>query len=356
MTGQPARIGLYARSEVLGGAERSMLTLANAYAGDHELVIVSPSPVVLEEAAAAVGSVERHLISLPGGALGDLRAHRQALRGLELDLLQVTLPSPFAARDVQMAAHSLRLPTIGVQQLVLPARRARGARLVRWFARPLAATIAVGGRTADDLVAFFGMDRSRIHVVHNGVPVPPPTRIELDDRPVVGFIGRYEEQKGIDRLIRAMAEVPEGRLLLVGDGSLRGDLERLCIELGVEDRVEVGPWRADTRDLVGAFDVFALASVDEAFPLTIGEAMLAGVPVVATNVGSVSEAVIDDETGLLVESGDHEALVAALRRLLTDDELAGRLAAAGRAHAEANFTDVAMAAGYERVWNSVLDR
>lgn len=350
------RVGLYCHSDVIGGAERSLLTLLGAAGTDHDLVVVSPSDALLAAVEATVPGTPIHRVEAGDGLVDDIRRHRSAFAALDLDLLQITLPNPFAARSAHLAAYSLRLPTVAVQQLVLPAKRRRGALLVRALARPLAATIAVGRRSADDLHRFFGLDPRHIEVVHNGIamPAPPPPPGGLDRPPVVGCVARYEDQKGIDRLIRAVAEIPDARLLLVGDGSRRDDLERLAEELDVQDRVEVGPWRDDARSLIAAFDVFALASVDEAFPLTIVEAMLAGTPVVATDVGSVREAVIDGETGRLVRSGDHAGLVAALRSLLDDRAEAERLAARARELAEADYTAEAMAAGYRRVWDAVL--
>lgn len=351
-----SRIGLYCRSDVIGGAERSMLSLAAAYRGAHTLVVLSPSRVVGDAVAVEAPDIEFHKFDSGSSMIDDIGRHRRVFAGADLDLVQVTLPNPFFARSAQLAAFSLRLPTVAVQQLVLAPRRRRGAWLVRVVARPLAATVAVGRQSADDLERLYGLNRERIHVVHNGVPypAPPPVPGGLDRRPVIGCVARYEDQKGLDRLIRAMVDIPDARLVLVGHGSLRDDLRMLAAELGVADRVDVGPWRSDARQLIAAFDVFALASVDEAFPLTIVEAMLAGTPVVATDVGSVKEAVIDQETGLLVPSGDHDALVGAIRRLLDDRDAAWRLAAAARDLAESQYIVERMVDGYERVWESVL--
>lgn len=352
------RVGLYCHSDVIGGAERSMLSVAAAYRGSAELIVISPSAAVLDAAATTVAGVPRQRVASAGGFVDQVRQHRRTLAELDLDLLQITLPNPFAARPAHLAAYSLRLPTVAVQQLVLPPARRRGALLARVLARPLGATVAVGRRSAEELHRFYGLSPDRIEVVHNGIPLPAPGPPPggLGRPPVIGCVARYEDQKGIDRLIRALVEIPEARLLLVGDGSRRDDLVRLAAELGVDDRVEVGPWRDDARSLIAAFDVFALASVDESFPLTIVEAMLAGTPVVATDVGSVREAVVDGETGRLVRSGDHAGLVAAIRGLLDDRAEAERLAAAAQALAEEHFTATAMADGYERVWHKVLER
>jgi glycosyltransferase involved in cell wall biosynthesis len=157
-------------------------------------------------------------------------------------------------------------------------------------------------------------------------------------------------------LLAAMAQVPDTRLVIVGDGTEREDLRRRAGALGIADRVDFVGWQDDARPAIESFDVFALGSRDEAFPLTIVEAMLGGTPVVATDVGSVAEAVVQEETGLLVPPGDVPALAGAIRRLLDDDALRGRLASAARARAEERFTDVAMARGYDALWSSLLAR
>jgi len=351
--GRRRRIGLYCRSNVIGGAEAALLNLAAGHVGDDDLVIVSPSPEVIESAAQIAPNVERHFIA-DGDGIRTMLALRRGFARLSLDLLQITLPNPFAARDAQLAAFSLRLPVITVQQLVLAPRRRRGAWIVRLFAVPIRATIAVGDRSGRDVATFFGIPERKIHIIHNGVPAEAPAPVELECRPVIGCVARYEEQKALHRLIEAMTELPDARLMLIGDGSLRDDLHARATALGVHDRVQIAGWTKAARTFIASFDVFVLPSVDEAFPLTIVEAMLARTPVVATDVGSVSEAVIDGETGLLVQSGDAAGLVEAIRRVLYEPGLANRLVSSAHDFARCEFTADTMAANYAEIWQRIL--
>jgi glycosyltransferase involved in cell wall biosynthesis len=347
-------IGLYSDSQILGGAERSLLTLAAAYRGSAELVVCSPHPQLVREAGQIAGVHTRQLrvrTSHPGSVLD----HRREFRDLGLDLLQVTLSNPFGSRPALLGGVLARIPTLAVEQLVFPSRRWRGRMLKQALARIQSGTIAVGTASADDLQRHFGLPRASITVVHNGVP-DRQFGHRRNERPVVGCAARLEDQKGIDVLVRAFARVPEASLVLVGDGECRVALERLVADLNLVDRVKFMGWRDDAPRQIASFDVFALASRNEAFPLTIVEAMLAGTPVVASDVGSVSEAVIDGATGLLVPSGDEAALAQALRRLLGDEALRERLATAAREHALAHFTDLTMADRYDQVWQAVLDR
>jgi glycosyltransferase involved in cell wall biosynthesis len=349
-----ARIGLYSESEQIGGAERSLLHLL-AHAGRrNELVLCTSSQPLLLEASRHVPAIERHLLPRAKSGFVDALAHRKALRALKLDLLQITLGNPFRARSAMLAAFSLRLPTVAVEQLVLPARRRRGRVLKHVLSRPLAAHVVVGRQSAVDLARFYRLPERTLTVIYNGIPDVPVEPIPFEDGPVVGSAARLEEQKGFDILIAAMRGVPSARLVLVGDGRERCVLEHQVNALGMEDRVEFCGWLDDARPAIKGFDVFALASRTESFPLTIVEAMLSGVPVVATNVGSVAEAIIDERTGLLVQPGDVDGLASGIRRLLDDAPLRADLIARARVLAVERFTVESMVAGYERLWSEVL--
>lgn len=354
MGGHGDVVALYSDSRVIGGAERSMLHLAAAHAAEARLVICSPAAELLEEAERLVPAVPRHLVPSGGSFAADVAHHRRAFRAVGADLVQVTLCNPFAARAAQLAGFTARLPTVAVEQLVLPSRRRQGAVLKSIWSRPLAGHVAVGNRSADDVATWFHLPRSRVTVIHNGVPDLAVTPVRHGDGPVIGCAARLEDQKNLHLLVGAMAELPSATLVLIGDGSRRGALERQAEADGVADRVHFLGWLDDPRPHVAGFDLFVLPSQAESFPLSIVEAMLHGVPVVASDVGSVADAVVHGRTGLLVPEGDRAALAAAVRRLLADPGERAALAAAARAHAEAQFTDTVMAQRYDELWRRVL--
>lgn len=150
-----------------------------------------------------------------------------------------------------------------------------------------------------------------------------------DGQLVVGSIGRLDAMKGHDVLLRAIAQVEGTQAVILGEGEQRQALEQLAINLGISDRVNLLGWVDHPRAYLSAFDIVALPSRSEGFPLAIVEAMLAARPVVATRVGSVAEAVIDNETGLLVEKDDVQGLALAMQRLVDDPILRDRLGQRG---------------------------
>ena len=152
-------------------------------------------------------------------------------------------------------------------------------------------------------------------------------------------VGRLAEPKDALTLVRALAAVP-GRpftALLVGDGPDRPSVEAEVRRLGLQDAVALAGTRDDVPELLARADVFALSSRSEGAPLSILEAMAAGLPVVSSRVGGVPELVVDGETGLLVPPGDPAAMAVALGRLVADAGLRYRLGAAGRERAQRCF-------------------
>ena len=175
------------------------------------------------------------------------------------------------------------------------------------------------------------------------------------DGPIIGAIGRLERQKNYDVLISAVADLEGATLVLVGDGPERATLERQAATLGISDRVRFEGWHEDARNYLSAFDVFAHPSRLDTFPLVILEAMLARVPVVATPVGDVADAIVDGQTGLLVPADDPIALARMLRALLEEPDRRRALAERAREHA-LQWNPRHLAAQYQRVYAEIWTR
>jgi glycosyltransferase involved in cell wall biosynthesis len=218
----------------------------------------------------------------------------------------------------------------------------------RAFARPARRLIAISDAVREFL-ARAGHDPRKLTTIHYGLdelPAAPssPTPAEAgipDDAPLALAVGRLIEQKDHATLLRAFARVreqqPEARLAILGAGPLEVETRALAASLGIHDAVTL-PGRTDIRDWLLRADVFVHTSRWEGFGIVLLEAMLAGLPVVATRVSAVPEVVVDGVTGALVPAGDVEGVARELGTLLADRERARRIGEAGRERARTEFS------------------
>ena len=352
------RLVAYTDNVELGGADLSLMHLLARVDADVEVTVLGVASRIVERVASARPSAAVRLVRRPtsGRDVRSLLSHFATLRDLAPDIVHVNLASPWSCQYAVAAAGLLRRPrVVAVYQLAVPPIHPGQLRAKRLTARGVDVHVGVGGRTSREVEALVGLPPGSVRTIHNGVPDEPTVALERKrPRRLIGAVGRLEHQKGFDVLLRALADVPGADLCLVGDGGEREALERLALELGVDDRVRWDGWSDDPRALLGAFDVFALPSRFEGFPLVVLEALLARAAVVATDVGSVAEAVVDGETGLLVAAEDPSALAAALRRALADADLRRRLGAQGRQLVLERFTADAMARAFESLYDELL--
>jgi glycosyltransferase involved in cell wall biosynthesis len=178
------------------------------------------------------------------------------------------------------------------------------------------------------------------------------------DAAVLLTLGALVRRKGLDVLLAALARLAargvEPLCWLGGDGPERAALEKRAAKLGLAPRVRfLGP-RRDVGDLLAAADVLVMPSRREGLGVAALEAMAAGTPIVASNVGGLGEAVVEGRTGLLVPPADADALAAALGRMLGDGALRARCAAEGPRRIDEGFHVERMVDGYEELYREVL--
>ncbi len=178
----------------------------------------------------------------------------------------------------------------------------------------------------------WDLDGRRITVLSNPAPAVPDVEPEAQEPHTFVFVGRLTAQKGLDTAVDALAQVPEARLLIVGDGPERAAVERHAREAGLDGRIRfTGSLRREQAlSLVAGAEAALLASDWENLPHAAVEALAVGTPVVATAVGGVPEVVHDGENGLLVPPRRPDELAAAMRRVIGDPDLRARLAAGAR--------------------------
>ena len=211
------------------------------------------------------------------------------------------------------------------------------------------AVAAVSTPVRDDLLAH-GADGSKVQVIHNGIDLeafdraasePIEALRRSEGELLLGCVGNLHPIKGHVHLIRAMprvlADFPEARLIMIGEGPERGSLERLATSLGVGHAVRFAGFRADVPAVMRQIDICVQPSLQESFGIVLLEAMAAGVPVLGSNVEGIPEIVTDGVTGRLVSPADPDALGSALCEMIRDADIRRNMGLAGRKRVEDSF-------------------
>jgi glycosyltransferase involved in cell wall biosynthesis len=228
-----------------------------------------------------------------------------------------------------------------------------------------AQTVAVSDRLAQAIGNDLWVQRSRVMVLPNGVRQIEPAivtlrdelRLSPDDRLIVA-VGNLYPVKGHVHAIDALAQLatrhPSAHLAIGGRGDLEGALLARAREHGLERRVHLLGLRGDVPAVLAAADAFVMPSLSEGLPLALLEAMFAGCPIVATDVGQVRVALAGGTAGILVEPGSSAALSAALDHLLSNPAEAHRLGALAASHARAEYDLSRMVQRYARVYETAI--
>lgn len=217
------------------------------------------------------------------------------------------------------------------------------------------AVICVSGHSHASYVRA-GITPDLLNVVQNGTSPPAYNGCRIGSREALGFsdddvliltVARLTEQKGHRVLLEAapkvIQEFPRARFLWAGAGPLFDELQKRARDLGLSENVLLLGQRADVPDLLAASDLYVLPSLFEGLPLSLLEAHYAHLPVIASRAPGTAEAIIDRETGVLVDPGNSEQLAAAIQWVLGDPAFAARLAGAGARHAATHFSAERMA-------------
>jgi glycosyltransferase involved in cell wall biosynthesis len=230
--------------------------------------------------------------------------------------------------------------------------------------------VGVGEAVRQALIHNEGIPGARVGVVYNGIDlilsrasenrrdraravmgVPPQDFVVIQ-------VARLDRLKDHATALRMLACVrrqrADVRLVLVGDGPERAQIEEMTRQLDLKAYVHLLGLRTDVAQLLPGADLLLLTSISEGIPLSVIEGMAAGLPIVATRVGGVPELVEDGVTGLLAPAGDAEALAERAVALAGDPELRGRLGKAGRRRALGQFSEARMQEEYRRLYDEML--
>jgi glycosyltransferase involved in cell wall biosynthesis len=279
---------------------------------------------------------------------------RERLQETGSDLVHVHLFHALVIVGSLPAGPSIRVLTHHHGDFLTAQRRRFEAALDRRFGRRFDRVVAVSDAVRDFLVARYSYPSERVITIRNGWEgeIRPPSPHGAS---TVVSVGNLRPEKGHSVLLRAVAELGDARLVIVGDGPLRSSLEREARSLGLADRVEFAGAVSDVWPYLARADVFVFPSLSEPLGIAVMEAMAAGLPVVASAVGGIPELVTDGVTGYLAPPGDHAALSVHLKALLGDPGTRASMGAAARARAE-DFKMERTVDGYFELYDTLLER
>jgi glycosyltransferase involved in cell wall biosynthesis len=363
------RIVLALETSGPGGAENVVLRLAQALRerGDAP-IIATHQPGWMTERAEALALPVWIQPQRPGIDLRWVARFARELRRAQIGLLHT---HEFGMNMFGGAAALLaRVPAVstihGRHYVSERPRRALAYRIMRHLGVPI---VAVSHDLAEFLATGLSVPRDAIEVVHNGIPLPPDGAVPANaaqraaararlgvpaDLPLLVAVGNLYPVKDHATLLRALVRIPPARVAIAGRGDQEEPLRRLAAQLGVSERVHLLGLRDDVDVILTAADVFVQPSLSEGLPLAVLEAMAHGVPIVASRVGGIPEAVEDGKSGFLVPPGRPDALASALDRLLAAPELRAATAVAARERAAAEFSLEHMAESHSRLYARLL--
>jgi glycosyltransferase involved in cell wall biosynthesis len=357
----------------LGGKEARAARLMNAFgsAATHAVLSAVPGALGAREAIARGIAAEFPADAPPlAGAPTPWRLYRLARYMRRFDLV---LTYNWGAMDAVMARRLFGGPPLVHHEDGFnedEAERLNKARnRYRRIALAGAHGLAVPSKRLEEIaLKHWKQAPEKLIRIPNGIALerfagPPeadaiPGFVKAPGEIVIGTVAGLRAVKNLPRLVRAFAAmtVPRARLVIVGSGP---ESERIAAEagrLGVGERVVLPGFVADPSRYVGLFDIFALSSDSEQFPISLAEAMAAGLPVVATDVGDIPAMVSADNLPLVVHRRDEAAFAAALDSLAERSDLRRAIGLANREKAAADYDEARMIARYAALYGEAIGR
>lgn len=375
----PLRLSVVLDLTYVGGAEVLLLNLFRQF----DPAVVVPRLVCLREAGPLADEFRAagfEVEVLDRSGRFDLRTLPRLIRSFRTNRTDAVLVNHHHRAALALGRVAARLARVPVNivaahdmDLVASGKRV----LPDWAVSTLAlsdALVLLSAAQGEYLHREEGVGRGRLGrtrevVIPNGIVLPDvPTsfyraraRAELgraEDDFVVGIVARLSAQKAHEVLFRAVATcaeaVPNIHLVVIGGGDRDAELRRLSHELGIYSRTTFLGVRRDVDELLPGFDVACLSSVHEGVPITLLEAMAAGLPVVATDCGSIRDLVEDGEQGFVVPVGDAPALAQRLEQLARDESLRAQFGKSGRALVEREYRIDITARRYEELLHDLV--
>ena len=357
----------------LGGKEARAVALMNAFGDAYAHDIVSADPAALGAAKLIEPGVAHRLMpaavpSLEGWpSLKRWRALAAAISGYDL-----LLTYNWGSMDAVMANRLFsRIPHVhhedGFNQDEVVRQKPKRV-IFRRLALAKTQRLVVPSRNLERIArTVWHQPAHRIAYVPNGIDMalfdtPPapdaiPGFVRTDGEVVVGTLAGLRAVKNLPRLVRAFAAAARdlpARLVIVGSGPEEGAIRAEAVAQGIADHVLLPGFLPHPHRYVGLFDIFALSSESEQFPISLVEAMAAGLPAVSTDVGDVRDILAEPNQAYVAKPADEDALARRLAELIGDPTLRATLGAANRARVAAEFDHAEMVATYQAIYEQAM--
>ena len=364
-------------SSEIGGVERHIVSLVRHTDPERfGFVVCSPQPLALAIQGLALENAEGvEWVPQSAWSLSATVRLCRLLRARGVELLHIH--DPRSGVVGRLVGKLFRLPV--VYTVHLPPYYYTGG-VKRWLYRFMERLlnmwctdriIYVSHRVYQEAIGLRVAPQGRSSVIENGIDLCPFNKMVVDRKvvrealgtqenlPVFCFVGRFTKQKGVDILLHAVTVLRDEhsafRVWLVGDGPLRSQLEQYVIREGIASYVQFLGFREDVSALLQASDVFVLPSRYEALPVSLLEAMAAGLPCIVTDVGDNAHLVEDGVTGVVVSPNEPNSLALSLRGMLTDRKIRLRMGQLARQKAQ-RFSVDQMVMRIMGVYDDILSR
>lgn len=306
------------------------------------------------------------------GAFREIAASARLIRNAAIDIAHIQTWHPEGARKATLAARLGRVRALVRSEHVPPAHDARRLRRysVKLFDALTDHIVTVSDSARNDQIRLVGRKLTQVSVIHTGIDtskyLPSNTttrdakiRIGLNpDLPVIGTVGRLQEEKGHRYLVMAIAQVLRdfgpAQCVLVGDGPLRSELEAEASRLALANTMRFVGFQSDPVPFIEAMDIAVMPSLWEGFSIAMQEFMALGKPLIVSDHGSFKEAIDHEVHGLVVPTCDSDGLARAITRLLSDPSLASRLGQSALERVRDTFSIQKHVAATMAIYDAVL--
>lgn len=285
------------------------------------------------------------------------------IKQIQADIVHTHNSTPWIYTAAAISLLNAKTHLIHTKHSNLDADKTQLQKAERFASKVTGYIIADSQSVIDFMVEKQNIAQDKIRLIYNGIDVDKfnlavPHRQDNIKR--IGIVARLVPVKDHKNLLEGFTllsrKLPDVELVIIGDGPLKDKLTAQVKQLRLESRVKFLGSRRDIPELLQQLDVFVLCSIDEGMPISLLEAMAAGLPVVATSVGGNREIIIENETGLLIPPQNPEALAEAMLRILTNEPLASAMSKEAVRVVAERFSINKMVQGYTSLYGSLLTK